>query len=57
MIITTYSEHVRFLSSEVCASKVHSGLGADIVYAIITLKFLAVPPLITDSVHTAKSCD
>jgi hypothetical protein len=35
MIITTYNQHVRLLSSEplwlVCASKVYSGLGADIV--------------------------
>jgi hypothetical protein len=35
-----YNQHVRLLSSEplvVCASKVYSGLGADIVYGI-TLK-------------------
>src|SRR6476661_8361486 len=34
-------QHVRLLSSEprlVCASKVYSGLGADIVYGIIALK-------------------
>ena len=44
MIITTYNQHVRLLSSEplwlVCASKVYSGLGADIVYGIIALKML-----------------
>jgi hypothetical protein len=41
MIITTYNQHVRLLSSEplwlACASRVYSGLGADIVYGIITL--------------------
>jgi hypothetical protein len=42
MIITPYNQHVRLLSSEplwlVCASKVYSALGADIVYGIISVK-------------------
>jgi hypothetical protein len=38
-----YNQHVRLLPPSplvVCASKVYSGLGADIVYGIITLRTL-----------------
>src|SRR3954451_13013891 len=65
MIITTYNQHVRLLSSEpfgwlVCASKVFSGLGADIVYGIIALKMpraglLSVTPCL-QYLHTLSRC-